>query len=389
MKPFDYSKFSKVDLYETIGNPTISPSRVYYKLFNKLPSHFYFYERSTFGFYDDDLEDDVEFPKLFKENEKEVLGFFITEEGFNEIKKDFELLISELSNYSDDDTYLMVSNKNQLLLSVKKEKCEISFDSIFFSSLETYYEFVKKYSKFKTKKNVDEKNKLNLVTRTQTGFRLKSFNIKKLDIDLSLNYGKDFVDIDKKCKDFILNSDEDEKGRLLLLYGTPGTGKTTYIRNLIANNTTSREIIFFPPHMVESISDPGILPFLMDHKDSILVLEDAENVLTSRDDKYDSTSVTNLLQLTDGLLSDCLNIKVLATFNTMLDNIDEALLRKGRMYLKYEFNKLSKEDAQKKLDSLKIKHKANEEMSLADIYNLSENDFSKDSEDEERSIGFH
>ena len=89
-----------------------------------------------------------------------------------------------------------------------------------------------------------------------------------------------------------------------------------------------------------------------------------------------------LLNLTDGIIGDVLNIKLICTFNTSLSNIDKALLRKGRLSLKYEFKKLAKEKCRKLLNDYTI----NEDMSLADLYNRDdENDYSKTNS---KKIGF-
>ena len=62
------------------------------------------------------------------------------------------------------------------------------------------------------------------------------------------------------------------------------------------------------------------------------------------------------------------------SFNTSLSNIDKALLRKGRLTLKYEFKKLAKDKVKKLIPEEEIK----QDMSLADIYNFKEeNDYSK------------
>ena len=76
--------------------------------------------------------------------------------------------------------------------------------------------------------------------------------------------------------------------------------------------------------------------------------------------------------MTDGLLANALKTKFICTFNTGLDKIDEALLRKGRLKLKYEFEKLDLEKTKA------LCPEAKEPMTLADIYNIDrENDFSR------------
>ena len=89
--------------------------------------------------------------------------------------------------------------------------------------------------------------------------------------------------------------------------------------------------------------------------------------------------MSTLLNVTDGVISDILGIKLICTFNTSLQKIDKALLRKGRLSLKYEFKKLPLEKCKQ------INPNADKDMVLADLYNDEENDYSKNAA---RKIGF-
>jgi len=117
------------------------------------------------------------------------------------------------------------------------------------------------------------------------------------------------------------------------------------------------------------------------------VIEDAENVLIKRDG-HSSQAIANILNLTDGLLSDCVNIQIVATFNTPIQNIDEALLRKGRLIAKYEFTQLSKERTMllsKKLGAEVPWNTSSMPMgTLADIYNSADESFAN----KQTKIGF-
>jgi len=55
--------------------------------------------------------------------------------------------------------------------------------------------------------------------------------------------------------------------------------------------------------------------------------------------------MANLLNLSDGLLSDCLHMQLISTFNTDIARLDKALLRKGRVIARYEFKPLTVEDS--------------------------------------------
>lgn len=174
------------------------------------------------------------------------------------------------------------------------------------------------------------------------------------------HYNEDFQEVHKKITE---NIAELRKG-IILLHGAPGTGKSTYIKYLCSVNDN---IIYIPPDMSTSLTDPGFIPLLMENKNSILVIEDAENVLRTRSE-YSSQAVSNLLNLSDGILSDCLNIRMVCTFNTELANIDPALLRAGRLIAQHEFDALSVDKSDALMYSLHKKH-ATRPMTLAEIYN--------------------
>jgi SpoVK/Ycf46/Vps4 family AAA+-type ATPase len=124
--------------------------------------------------------------------------------------------------------------------------------------------------------------------------------------------------------------------------------------------------------MAKDISKPEFLTFLLTHPNSILLIEDAENIMRDRTEiKFDtSQAVANLLNLSDGLLGDAMHMQIIATFNCDLGAIDKALLRKGRLIANYEFGKLDVENAKilsEKL-GLGIEH-ISIPMTLAEIYN--------------------
>lgn len=217
---------------------------------------------------------------------------------------------------------------------------------------------------------------INILEKTINGYELEQKEIKCPDIDFDINYNEDFKPIHELIKQKL--SLDKSKG-LVLLHGEPGTGKTTYIRYL-ANNI-QKKIIYIPPNMISVLSDPELIKFFITNSNTILLIEDAENILMKRQNGS-TQAIANLLNLTDGLLSDCTNIQVVATFNTELSNIDKALLRKGRLIAKYEFKELSEDRAKKLCEKLNVK--MNKKQTLAEIYNSEESSFIQESE----KIGF-
>ena len=67
--------------------------------------------------------------------------------------------------------------------------------------------------------------------------------------------------------------------------------------------------------MTASISSPDFLLFMLKNNKSILINEDAENIIKSRDSKESMTQAfVNLLNLSDILLGDWLHQTIVATF---------------------------------------------------------------------------
>jgi len=117
-----------------------------------------------------------------------------------------------------------------------------------------------------------------------------------------------------------------------------------------------------------------LMNVLIDNPNSVFVIEDAENILIDRN-RNGSSSVSALLNLADGLLSDCLNIQIICSFNTDLSRVDSALMRKGRLIAKYEFKELETHKAQALSDKLGYTTQMTEPMTLAAVYNQSEVEF--------------
>jgi SpoVK/Ycf46/Vps4 family AAA+-type ATPase len=216
------------------------------------------------------------------------------------------------------------------------------------------------------RKNSSTISKIALIIHEGKGFKSVETKITPPEIDFDTNYNEDFLPIHKLIHDGLAHN---FKG-IVLLHGEPGTGKTTYIKHLIS--TIDKNIIYMPSNAVEMLSSPEFIPFLLKNKHSVLVIEEAEKMLMSRNNGG-SQAISNILNLTDGILSDCLNIQVVATFNTDILNIDSALLRKGRLIAKYEFKPLEEAVAIRLADKLGVELPDNP--TLTNIYNAKELSF--------------
>lgn len=217
--------------------------------------------------------------------------------------------------------------------------------------------------------------KINIVTRSIEGYKLYEKEISEYEISILDNYNDDFKDIYERILTRLETNND--KG-LVLLHGIPGTGKTTFIRH-ICGKIKDKKIIYIPSDMAAAMTDPAFLTFLIQYSNSILIIEDAEELLRNRAQMNRTNAISNLLNMSDGLLSDVLNIQILCTFNCSISDIDPALLRKGRIIAKYEFKELCLEKTKKLLPS------AIQPMTLADIYNHEDGDFQNN---KKSTIGF-
>jgi hypothetical protein len=198
-------------------------------------------------------------------------------------------------------------------------------------------------------------------------------------VDINEFYNDDFAEVDG----IISQSMTRNEAGIILLHGDPGTGKTSYIKHLISK-FQEKDFIFIQNDFVKDLLKPAFIAFLLHNKNAVLIIEDAEKVVITRENASDDSVVSTILQLTDGLFSDFLNIKIICTFNTTIDRLDKALLRKGRMIAKYKFSALAPE----KTAALarKLGHEeVTGSLTLADIFGLDKPGFNKATQ---KSIGF-
>ena len=209
------------------------------------------------------------------------------------------------------------------------------------------------------------------ICSSQGGYYLEKGNTKcPPEFDVNKLYNDSFIPEDERINKFI---EEKEQSGLIILHGEKGTGKSSYIKHLI-NIHPDKKFVFVPAAMIKLLGDTSFGSFLTSLSEHIIILEDCEGAI--RDRNYgDAAAVSLLLNMTDGILADDLNIKFICTFNEDMKNIDQALLRKGRCVSKYEFTKLCPEKASVLLKERGIEDEITKPITLADIFHYEESDY--------------
>lgn len=185
------------------------------------------------------------------------------------------------------------------------------------------------------------------------GLKEKNISLRPIECDVAKNYNNDlpYEDMIK-----LLHSDKQE---LMLFYGEPGTGKTSLIKKLIIENPDIN-FVYFDFKNLSSLTDADVFHFFEEHQNNVLILEDCEKILINRNNG--NPFLDSMLNLTDGIIGEALNIKFICTFNCPTAQIDQAILREGRLSLIYEFTKLSLEKTRELYPS------AQQEMTLSQIF---------------------
>ncbi len=302
--------------------------------------------------------------------------------------------------YGDDDHEFMMPDTTAIIAETPEEKRENSKKIDSNSSkinVTLYYpsykflekEFNKKFNFLENFKIKDEKGHFVsvLMKNRYDEYDFEPLDIKLPKIDLELNYGKKFKPVYEKI---IQKIKTNNKG-LYMFHGEPGTGKSSFIKYL--TSVVDKEFIFIPTSFIEKfIADPNIFSILVRKKKCVIILEDAEKILVSRD-RQENEYISTILNLSDGILSDMIQASIVLTYNCDDAKIDKALKRKGRTLVDYKFDKLNIQESKKLAKKLKFTDSQidsiKEAMSLSEIYNINEdNKYYKEEEKSDRIIGF-
>jgi hypothetical protein len=144
----------------------------------------------------------------------------------------------------------------------------------------------------------------------------------------------------RELLDRLVNDFNPRIGRIVLLHGQPGTGKSYFLRSLISEDTERHPV--FVQNAASFLQNFGNL-VNTSAKKQIFIFEDAGALLDSQR-RLQVDLFANLLNITDGLLAANDDMYVF-TFNCSIGEIDPAFRRPGRMFADIYFSNLTEEEA--------------------------------------------
>lgn len=131
----------------------------------------------------------------------------------------------------------------------------------------------------------------------------------------------------------------DSDASVLILIGPPGTGKTTFAKNLIHRSGGNAKVAYDEKVM----RNDGLFASFIDDNSRFLVMEDADAFLQARADG--NTMMHKFLNVSDGLISAADKKLVFSTNLPNAHDIDPALVRPGRCFDILTFRPLTREEA--------------------------------------------
>ena len=160
---------------------------------------------------------------------------------------------------------------------------------------------------------------------------------------------------------------------LSIFEGTPGTGKTSYLRHFMGVLKESHRFYFIPTATMGVLSDPDFIGFwagqrrLYSDRKFVVILEDSDAALMTRGAE-NREQVSAILNLSDGMLADFLRLQIICTINCRAADIDQALLRPGRLLCHRVFGRLNYAQASRLAESLGRQLPIVRDYSLAEVF---------------------
>jgi SpoVK/Ycf46/Vps4 family AAA+-type ATPase len=193
--------------------------------------------------------------------------------------------------------------------------------------------------------------------------------IKDVDVAWDHAYTQDEKELFETLSTWVKEPVKTVDGSLVVLYGPPGTGKTMFLRSLVAKTWEDVRYIYLPTSMGDALDSPNMLSLFRKHKNIVLIIEEAQNLLEDRAVSSNKAAASAILNYTSGFLSDAVPVKIICTMNVGEKDVDPAMIRPGRTYAKHGFEELSPERGQELAKHLGKPHEwITKKVTLAEVY---------------------
>ena len=298
-----------MSLLNAYNNGVLRLEMLYVELFNTIPDVYLYYK------------EDLKFDTYFLTREKCREIFDNVDVRIVDQDKIYSTSKAEEDNYDWDDysnsfkkkdhpEVIIIHNDKKWILAIDDDTIRVlSHDFDYKGLVQSVLGWLPQQDKQSKTASID------LVAFDNHYYTISS-KIKRTEVNFDTHYNDDIKDMYKNLLSFL---NERESG-LAVLHGCAGSGKTTFIKNMLSS--MDKQFILVTNAIAAHMAEPEFIAFMMENKDSIFILEDCEQILMTREENRFGGAISNILNMSDGLMSDIFNIKFICTFNTDIKNID-------------------------------------------------------------------
>ncbi len=238
--------------------------------------------------------------------------------------------------YDDDDDEIYteggVSNGSTIVNDVLVGTVDLVGDPASLAAFRSY--FLTKIKEYQTKEKV---SLLKWNFSSEHGVSSKVFQVKKDWVMDRSFYPWIPTSLDEYYKAYLAS-----KAQILVLYGIPGSGKTSFIRDFGCETGKNLLISY---DMKVLTSDRTFVNHLTNSIFNVIVIEDADDLLTSGRGDHNKV-ISKILNISDGLIKLPKKKLIFTTNLKNVSDIDPAIIRPGRCFDVMEFREMSRTEAE-------------------------------------------